>query len=290
MPLLPRKKKMESQGNPDLAIALQMSKKPKRKKMAEGGPVSASSEKRPMPDQLDNDAKQANMASQKSLPDSQWTSPQEMSRAQKGGVYRVKHPKMVPTTGFNVKLRDQEDDLMETADVNNGPQKQPPEMYNEEDAAKEGPDVPALHMKRMAHGGQIDDSMEEDYTDKPDKGFGAIIFKAGGGEIQPEPETSDEHHASLAAAVMAKRKKMAEGGAVGPGSDMADVEHENNVEHPNGYYTRNEDAALRENYDEDMLDVSQPMDSNEHSVDIDSDEHDLDMISAIRAKRKRMMK
>lgn len=288
-----------------IAIAMQVARKPK--KMAKGGAISASDEKRPMPEEMDNDSAMVHKNSgKKSLPESSMTSRPDIAQSQRGpkNPQKIKHPKIASSGAFQVKLRDQEDDLQESASVNDGPQRQPPEMYDEEGADRQGPDVPALHMKRMAKGGEID-IMEEDYTDKPDKGFGAIIFKAEGGEIedsemQPEPEAEEERHASLAAAVMAKRRKaaagadsdsdieqmLAEGGSVGPGSDMADIEHENNVEHPNGYYYRNEDAALKENYDEDMLDVSQPMDSNMHGDDLDSDKHDhIDMI-----RRKMKMK
>lgn len=274
-----------------LAIALNVSRKPK--KMAEGGAVtSAASEKRPMPDEMDHDRKMADKVSTKALIDSKMTSRPDIKQSQTGpkNAQKIKHPKIASSGAFQVKLRDQEDDLMESADVNNGHQEQPPEMYNEEDADKSGPDVPALHMKRMAHGGEVD--MEEDYTDKPDKGYGKIIFKAEGGEV--EEEEAEEQHASLAAAVMAKRRKvmsgadsdsdieqmLAEGG-------MADIEHENNVEQPNGYYEQNEDAALKENYDEDMLDVSQPMNSNLHGDEIPSDSHDhIDMLRRrMKAKR-----
>ncbi len=290
-----------SEGKPQkqaLAIALNVSRK-KPKMMAKGGPVSASNEKRPMPSETDNDSKMVSQNdSKKPLVQADMTSRPDIKQSQKGPrTTRIKHPKIAGSGAFQVKLRDQEDDLMESADVNNGPQHQPPEMYNEEEADKQGPDVPALHMKRMAHGGQIESSVEEDYTDKPNKGYGAIIFKAEGGEVEQE----EERHASLAAAVMAKRRAaaqgadsdsdieqmLAEGGAVGPGSDMADIEHENNVEHPNEYYHRNEDMALKENYDEDMIGLSQPEDSNEHGDDIPADEHDhIDMLRRkMKAKR-----
>ncbi len=337
-----------------IAIALQVSRKPK--KMAKGGPVSASNEPRPMPSETDNDSKMVSRSEgKKPLVQADWDSRPDIKQSQKGPkTTRIKHPKMAGSGAFQVRLRDQEDDLMETASVNNGPQRQPPEMYDEEGADRQGPDVPALHMKRMAKGGMLrDDSgqelheredeahlmstlgpdgihdeqpekwrdelgpdrsgpdvpalhmkrmakggeidiMEEDYTDKPDKGHGAIIFKAEGGEVEAE----EERHASLAAAVMAKRRKaakgadsdsdieqmLAEGGAVGPGSDMADIEHENNVEHPNYYYERNEDKALKENYDEDMIGLHQSEDSNLKGDDIPSDEHDH--IDSIRRKMK----
>lgn len=97
---------------------------------------------------------------------------------------------------------------------------------------------------------------------------------AEGGRVNSIDEQALEKHASIAAAIMAKRKMMAEGGQV-------DID-ENAEEQPNSFYKQNEDAALKENYDSDMDDVSQPMDSNLHGDDIDSDDHD--MISQIRRK------
>lgn len=99
---------------------------------------------------------------------------------------------------------------------------------------------------------------------------------------QPEPEAEDEMHDSLAAAIMAKRRKMyADGG-------MVDIET-NAEEEPNSFYHQNEDAALKENYDEDMMHMHQPEDSNEHGdMREEHEENEHDMISQIRAKMKRM--
>lgn len=273
-----------------IAIALEMSKR-RKKKMAKGGEVkSAASEQRPMPEERDNDSAMISRNdSKKSLIDSKWDSQPERKQSMQGmRTTPIKHPKMAPSTGFSSKLRDREDELLQAARPNNGPQEQPPDLYDEEEADKKGPSVPALKMKMMAEGGEVRSSQAKKEGDctviRPDTGWGAVIQCAEGGEISPEDEIDEENHASLVAAIMAKRRKMAEGGAVGPDSDMADIEHENNVEHPNSYYRRNEDSALKENYDEDMLDVSQPMDSNEKSVDIDSDDHD--MVSLIRRKMK----
>lgn len=290
-----------------LAIAYSIKRKPK--KMAKGGMVNetAKAEHRPMPEETDKDTSEVSHNSGKKPPsEDSWTSTPERRQSMQGmKTTPIKHPKMVPSTGFSSRLRDQEDDLQESAKVNNGPQIEPPKAYDEEEADKLGPEVPALHMKRMAKGGMInkaismdeaeedlvehpagletdDDQMgpsEDEYManhfaeggeciDRPDAGYGAVICKADGGEIE------EDHHDSIAAAIMAKRRKMAEGGQV-------DIE-ENNMEQPNGYYNRNEEAALKENMDSDFMSEDQPMDSNEHSDDIDSDIHD--MVSVIRRK------
>lgn len=138
------------------------------------------------------------------------------------------------------------------------------------------------------------EGMSEDHTQPVDEYMKdqAEMFARGGEIEMPDHEVEEEHHNSIAAAIMAKRRKdsmsadsesdidhemmMAEGGQV-------DIDS-NNEEQPNGFYNRNEHAALKENYDSDMDDVSQPDDSNEHGDDIDSDKHD--MITVIRRKMK----
>lgn len=97
---------------------------------------------------------------------------------------------------------------------------------------------------------------------------------------------------------------LADGGEIGEGEDdemsssrksrrdalpegAVDIEQNGEVE-PNFFYHQNEDAALKENYDEDLSDESQPMDSNEHSDSPDSrDQPDkFDMVDDIRRKMK----
>jgi hypothetical protein len=59
---------------------------------------------------------------------------------------------------------------------------------------------------------------------------------------------------------------------------------DNEREIPNQFYNRNENAALKENYDEDIMDMSQPMDSNEHADSRESNRSDRhDMVSKIRS-------
>lgn len=151
--------------------------------------------------------------------------------------------------------------------------------------------------KKYAEGGHVDMEVgqgpEEDNDEHPDglesdddmmspahDEYMADHF-AEGGEMddmdQPEAEAEDEHHDSLVASIMAKRKAkmMAEGGQI-------DLD-QNAEEQPNDYYHRNREI-LKENYDSDMDSVSDPMDSDMHGDDIDSDEHD--MISSIRRKMK----
>jgi len=123
--------------------------------------------------------------------------------------------------------------------------------------------------------------------------MGLDIFKAEGGEIGDD-EMEMDHHSSITAAIMAKRKQMhdlidsgsldeddaamyAEGGEV----DMSS--HSNQLE--DEYDEDNQDAIKKENYgDQSFLHKSQPADSNEHGDDLDSDKHD--MVTSIRNKMK----
>lgn len=333
MPLMPgRSKKAMSQnietemkaGKPQkqsMAIAYSVARKHKPKRMAQGGAVSAAIEKRPMPDQHSNDAAMASRNSAKSpmMKPANWDENPTIPRPK---TQPIKHPRMVPSSAFTARLRDQEDDLQRSAMVNNGPQIQPPEHDNEEGPDRQGPKVHP--MKRMAKGGMINDevSMHDAENDMDEHPAGLesdndmmgdehamddhMQMLADGGDVDSDeavkkmaPGTSvsgmindeedkmcrpyaeggmidldemeEDKHASIAAAIMAKHHKMADGGMVGI--------DENAEEEPNQYDYQNE-AALKENYDEDMDDINESMDSNEYGDDIDSDDHD--MVSQIR--------
>jgi hypothetical protein len=149
-----------------------------------------------------------------------------------------------------------------------------------------------MRKPKMAEGGHVQFNEAEDSDDYESEHRNSAVSRTiYSNEMmdQPTEEHEEEMHDSLAAAIMAKRRKMMSGSG-SPDEDravhMADggmVDIESNAkEHPNRYYHQNEDVVLKENYDEDMHDVTQPMDSNEHSDDIDEDVHD--MISRIRAK------
>lgn len=153
--------------------------------------------------------------------------------------------------------------------------------------------------KRMAEGGMIDEELKEDelhlmdsasvdaYDAEPKKMYDERDPDRSGPAVKPmkmmadggmlAEEDAEMKHASLAAAIMAKRAKakmMAEGGEV----DLQANSNENlNMEDQLSF-----DAARKDTYyDLSQLD-EQPEDSNEHSDDIDSDKHD--MVSSIRKK------
>lgn len=149
-----------------LAIAYSVKRKAK-KKYAKGGEVneSAVSERRPMPEERDKDTKMVeHNSSKKQLVEGDWTDKPTVKQAQANSSRRVmpiKHPKMVPSSVFSARLRDEEDDLMESSKP--GPYgEQPAKHLDEEEADKSGPDVSALHMKKMAHGGKISNSDEDE--------------------------------------------------------------------------------------------------------------------------------
>lgn len=178
-----------------------------------------------------------------------------------------------------VSMKDAEDDMVE----------HPEGLESDDDQMSPAEDE--YMSNHFAEGGDVDSDPE----DKPDKGYGAIIFKAEGGSIereedmQPMDEEEMEHHDSVAAAIMAKRDRMAKQASGSKDEDDAEMYaeggqvdiDENAEEQPNMYESRNK-AALKENYDSDMDDVSQPMDSNEHGHEL-SDEDAHDMIAKIRS-------
>jgi hypothetical protein len=113
---------------------------------------------------------------------------------------------------------------------------------------------------------------------------------AEGGEITPQEEEQIEKHASIAAAIMAKRR-MANGGVVdevvpehADDKDLADGQvdiDDNGKEMPNPMDKRNHEI-LSDNLDEDMMDVEQPEDSNTQGPNVDNVKHSI--ADRIRAK------
>lgn len=260
----------------NLSMAYDM-KKRNQKKMAKGGEVkSASNEARPMPSER---AADSTMVSQ-NQPRGQ-SIPRPRIEAKSG-------PSMVKSTGFTSRLRD-ENDIMSSM---------PPKKYTGMSEDK-GPAEDEYMSQKFAKGGMVNDvlSIEEadqdnvqhpdgleetDSSMSPAKDEYMAQKFAEGGEVEMD------HEDSIAAAIMAREARqmkldsdsaidhemmMADGG-------MVDIDS-NGEEQPNMYYSRNKEV-LKENYDSDMDDVSQPMDSNEHGHEL-SDEDAHDMVSKIRS-------
>lgn len=295
----------------------------KKNKMAKGGPVSAKTESRPMPEAESEDRHEiARNSTKKALQDADWTGQSTTRQAQsKPKVQAIKHPRMVPTNAFSTKLYGREEHLEDSA--NPGPyDQQPGRDLDEEDAKKQGsnPDMPKPHTtaKAYAKGGHVEAEYgkgpENDELDEPagleedddqrrpavdEYMTGHMEMLAEGGmldsddsEDQPEDEDDAENYSSITASIMARRDRMH--AAIDSGAHdmdeavrmadggMVDID-ENAEEQPNAYYARNEDAALKENFDSDIDDMTQPMDSNEHGREL-SDEDSHDAVDSIRKK------
>lgn len=290
------KVEMDSGKPKDQALAIAYSvKRNNRKKMAKGGMAykndSAVTEDRPMPSERDNDAAMVSRNSMKKpLIDAEMTSRPDIKQATKGGIFKIKHPKMVPQNAYSVRMRDEEDDLEMSAKPNNGPQEQPPKRLDEEGADRQGPKVPDMQRqhnnkrKPYAEGGSIEHEMME----------------------QPHPEADEEHEDSLIATIMARRAAnkaldsgshdeddaamYAEGGEIhshdsiySDDSDQADLSR-NADEDANEEDQLSFNALRKENYSESegLKQLSQPEDSNRHGHEIDSDDHD--MVESVRRK------
>ncbi len=295
----------------NLAIAYSVKRKASKKKMAEGGEVNedAATEHRPMPEEHDRDAAEIkHNEGKKALRDSDWTDNPTVKQAQKMSITKMSSPKMVEGN-LKVKLRGQEEDLMAMHPAS--PKEEPERQYDEEEPNRQG--ISPHKMKMMAKGGMINEEVsmhdaeedneehpahleeDDDQMTMPVDEYMASHFAHGGMAMEEEEL---EHAADIAAAIMARRKsrevmdsgsadedyaeRMAEGGEV-------DIE-ENEEEQPNGYYDRNEHAALKENYDQELHNVHEPEDSNEHADMREEDEENDDDESIVDAIMRKMKK
>lgn len=299
-----------------LGIAYEVNNRNKRKKMAEGGPASAKSEKRPMPEQKANDSKEVSEnSSKKSNPKDGWVDQPTVAQAQhKPKIEAISHPKMVPSNSFSTKLYDKEGNLMGHM-APASPKDQPSKDMDEQGPNRHGPKVHP--MKMMAEGGMLPAGSEDTQVEHPEglesdndqeapksadymAGYMAGMY-ARGGEVKEtqgdivipdkgwgkitikDHEDSDMPMAeggSVAECIMRKKKMMAEGGLV-------DIES-NGEEMPNQYDPRNS-AILRENYDSDLEDSHIPEDFGETGDEREKNaENKHDRISAMRSRMKKM--
>lgn len=161
---------------------------------------------------------------------------------------------------------------------------------NEMGPNRKGPSVPDMEEAHSEHDEMYEDNM---HRARP---------YANGGSVDEEEEM--EHAASLAAAIMAKRKHYARGGEImhesddnlsadsmeSDDSDQADLSR-NADEDANMEDQASFDALKKENYSEsDGLDeLDNPMDSAQHGDDREDNEEDIndsDIVAAIRRKSK----
>lgn len=286
----------------NLALAYDLKKKNK-KKMAEGGSVdeSASSERRPMPDQKAADAKMVSRNSAKKAPSQDsWTdTPTEKQAVMNNGrkALKIKHPRMVPSDAFSVRLRSDEDDLQESAK----PKLAEGGMINEEVSMHDAEEDMVEHPARLE---------EDDDQMAPAKDEFMADHFAHGGQVDIDEEEAIEHAASIASAIMARKKRLAqdsgshdedqaeryaEGGEIkshdsiySDDSDEVDLSR-NADEDANEEDQLSFNALRKENYSESegLKQLDSPDDSNEHAdmrEDESENKHDSRVVSAIRRK------
>lgn len=260
-------------------------------KMAEGGSISAKTEKRPMSDQSYNDSEmERKNKGMKAPKQDSWTdTPTETQAMMNNGrkVMPIARPKMVPSNAFSTKLYNKEGMLEETAKP--GPYGEQPSREDDEmEADKSGDPVrkDPIHSKNLnkyAKGGMINDVVsmkdaEEDEVQYPaglemdndemspsekDIMSGHMKMLAEGGMAddmdQPEHEEEEEHHSSIAAAIMAKREKMH------AMIDSGSMDEDHAVKMANGgilshdsiYSDASDMADLSRNHDEDANEEDQ---------------------------------
>ena len=272
-------KEMKSGKPQDQSLAIAYAIKRKNpKKMSKGGLATVPEQSRPMPESKANDAAMIQRA------------PAPKAKTQPMSAPSMVHSKVIKTSKVDALGRK----IPDMADM-------PPQKHkgmSEDKGPAEDEFMSGEMEPQYAEGGMINGLLsmgeaEEDQNPgtpsrKPDDHrlpmdeYMADHFAEGGmidDMEQPQPEADEDRHASIAAAIMAKRAKMmAKGGQV-------DIDR-NNDEEPNAYYKHNKEA-LDWRMDEDFEDMSQPLDSNEHGDSREMGESDKhDMISQIRAKMK----
>lgn len=126
----------------------------------------------------------------------------------------------------------------------------------------------------------------------PDKHLKPMYAEGGNVDLEQahmsNPSNSKEEDMydsmSLAEQIMHKRRMLAQGGQVDD-SEADIMSNGSTTERASKFYPDEFQDALKENYDGDMEDVSQPQDSNEDSREL-SDEDSHDMVEQIRRKMK----
>jgi hypothetical protein len=251
------------------------------------------------------------------------------------GRYAKGGPVMEPKDhDLELMERDDESDLEDEESPSEDEADSEAMSLNEEGPDRHGDDVPDMEDEHSTHrlpyagGGEIGDS-EENIDHEDDYNPAHDEHSPDDSEDQPQPEEDEEHHASITAAIMAKRARMhAEIASGAHDEDMA-AEHDDNMMaeggeileddadiHSKGSWDTHEDAdqadlsrnadedaneedqmsfgALRkENYSESagLAKMGSPRDSNETGDEEESSsENKRDMISAIRSKMSKKRK
>lgn len=287
MPLIPSKSKAafkknvktEMDAHPsnpkrDLAIAYSVQRKAKeKKKYAKGGPVSAKDEARPGTQTADaSKAEESRNRGDKPAHMDKATSRPDIAQSTKGqNTTPIKYPKMVPSSVFSTRLRDEEDHL-ESSDAPASPEEQPPEHDNEEGADRQG--APPHKMKMMAKGGKIKKqpllTNEEDSRPLKETAY-----------QKKQRESAD----TSSPAIRSKTPWVyAEGGEINELEPMSEAEQDND-EHPSGLESDNDMMG-----DSDAMNDHMTMMAEGGQAEMEADHHDS-IAAAIMAKRglKRLM-
>lgn len=291
-----------------IAIAYNVKRKNKRKKMAEGGMAykndSAKTESRPMPSERDNDAKSVSHNSgNKPAHNDSWTDNSTITQAQKPSKTPLARPALRGSDAFSVRYRDEidEDNNRMTSMPPESDKALPPSRDNEEGPNRQGPkvsDMASEHSNgKMPYNKAIEDQYAEDMAAAEMKktqsyaNGGVVSFKASEDYMAEHPAglESDndmmgdedamlDHFADGGIAESVMKRRYAEDGQV-------DLDA-NAEEGPADLEDLNADAAMKENYSESegLEDLTSPEDSNEHGHDLpDEDSHD--MVETIRRRR-----
>jgi hypothetical protein len=290
-----------------LAIAYSVKR---RAKKANGGAISASDEKRPMPEARHNDSKEVSHNSgNKPAHDDSWTDKpterQAMANDVRGKKLPIKRPKMVPTDAFSTRLYDEEGRLEDSASP--GPYgAQPPKHDDEDGANRQGPAVPDMahehsnSRKPYASGGKVSNRASRLiaplHSETEEKGQS----KAGQAlrENKDIESVKDMHHEVLGKQFADKKRPLyglAEGGSVHDEYNNPSRDDEPSMDEGASMAThRNEEMAKADGKGPDM--------EREHSngrmpyarggeispMHEEEDEHHSSITAAIMARRQRL--
>jgi hypothetical protein len=249
--------------------------------MADGGAISAKSEKRPMPNDLhDDQVMESHNRSKKALIDDQWSDNPTVKQSQSNNgrmVKPIKSPRMVGSDAFSVRSRDMHDD---EANMGNRlpPESdlaQPVKRDDERDAKKmgKGPDMAQQHDNgKSPYNKAIEDQYSQDIAQANMKKAQSY---AEGGPVM-EPEDHDEQ-------LMERRDE----------SDLMDDESPSEDEGDDEARSLNEEGPDRdgpESVDLYMKRMAEGGHIGRSQDNYDDDGHEDSIVSAIMANRDRLHK
>lgn len=162
----------KSKRSQNLAIAYSIQRKNKGKKYAKGGMIDdqAATERRPMPSELDRDAKMVGRnSSNHSLPESSWTDEPEIRDAQSPSPTKLSRPKQLGSDAYSQRSKEESDESIDRLDSEypESDRAQPKKRYDEDGAKRQGPMV--SDMERQHSDGKAPYDMAIEGDDKEDQ-------------------------------------------------------------------------------------------------------------------------